>query len=141
MTITTLILALLLAVASLSLAEDHYVSAHNDKDCPADSDCHSLSYYLSDPELYFTSNTRITFLEGTHLLDREEPVKISQVTDLTLFGSGQWVRGPEETIMESTTKQHRLTSSFNLSAQREVEDINLHLGVWYFVLYSSGSER
>ena len=102
MTMTVLILALLLAVASLSLAEDHYVSAHNGKDCPVDSDCHSLSYYLSDPELYFTSNTRITFLKGTHLLDREEPVKISQVTDLTLFGSGQWVHGPEETIMEST---------------------------------------
>ena len=49
---------LLLALASLSLAEDHhyYVSAANGKDCPADSDCHNLSYYLSDPELYFTSN-------------------------------------------------------------------------------------
>ena len=95
---------LLLALASLSLAEDHhyYVSAANGKDCPADSDCHNLSYYLSDPELYFTSNTKITFLEGKHLLNREEPIKISQVIDLLLLGIGKWVRGPEETIMEST---------------------------------------
>ena len=92
---------LLLALASLSLAEDH-VSAANGKDCPADSDCHSLSYYLSDPELYFTSNTKITFMEGTHLLDKEELIKISQVIDLLLLGIGQWVHGPEETIMEST---------------------------------------
>ena len=104
MAVTAFILALLLAVASLSLAEDHhyYVSAANGKDCPADSDCHSLSYYLSDPELYFTSNTQITFLEGTHLLDREKPIKISQVTGLNVVGRGRWVRGPEETIMEST---------------------------------------
>ena len=95
--------AVLLSVASsVSLTEDHYVSAHNSKDCPPDSDCHSLSYYLSDPELFFTSNTKITFLEGTHLLDREEPIKISQVSNLTICSNGQWVLGPEETIMEST---------------------------------------
>ena len=96
--------AVLLLVASSSHAENHhyYVSVANGKDCPPDSDCHSLSYYLSDPELYFSSNTRITFLEGTHLLDREGPIKISQVTGLTLIGRGQWVPGPEETIMEST---------------------------------------
>ena len=89
---------------SVSLAEEYpyYVSAHNGKDCPPDSDCHSLSYYLSDPELYFTSNTKITILEGKHLLDREEPIKINQVTGLALIGRGQWVRGSEETIMEST---------------------------------------
>ena len=95
--------AVLLSVASsVSLTEDHYVSAANGKDCPPDSDCHSLSYYLSDPELYFTSNTKITFLEGTHLLDREEPIKISRVSNLTICSNGQWVRGPENTIMEST---------------------------------------
>ena len=94
--------AVLLSVATVCLAEDHYVSTANGKDCPPDSDCHSLSYYLSDPELYFTSNTKITFLEGTHLLDREEPIKISQVTGLTLIGRGQYVPGPEETIMKST---------------------------------------
>ena len=94
--------AVLLSVVTLCLTEDRYVSAHNGRDCPPDSDCHSLSYYLSDPELYFTSNTMITFLEGTHLLDREEPIEISQVTGLTLIGRGQWVPGQEETIMEST---------------------------------------
>ena len=102
---TALMLAAVLSlVASSSHAENHhyYVSVANGRDCPPDSDCHSLSYYLSDPELYFTSNTRITFLEGTHLLDREGPIKISQVTGLTLIGRGQWVRGPEATIMEST---------------------------------------
>ena len=123
--------AVLLLVASSSHAENHhyYVSAANGKDCPPDSDCHSLSYYLSDPELYFTSNTRITFLEGTHLLDREEPINISLVTGLSLIGRGQWVLGPEETIMESTAVIYCTNGSggFAFYDSSQISIINLSL--------------
>ena len=130
--LTALMLAaVLLLVASSSHAENHhyYVSAANGKDCPPDSDCHSLSYYLSDPELYFTSITRITFLEGTHLLDREEPINISQVTGLILIGRGQWVLGPEETIMESTAVMYCTNGSggFAFYGSSQISIINLSL--------------
>ena len=94
MAMTAFILALLLALASLSLAEDrhYYVSAHNGKDCPIVSDCHSLSHYLSDIKLYFTSKTRMIFLEGTHILDRENAIEIIEVADLNITGRGRWVR-------------------------------------------------
>ena len=75
------------------------------------------------------SDARITFLEGTHLLDREEPIKISQVTDLTLIGRGHWVRGPEETIMESTAVIYctRGRGGFAIYDSSQISIINLSL--------------
>ena len=99
------IVFMLVLFSTAAFAEDHqyYVSAGKGKDCPPDSECHSLSYYLSNPELYFTSNTKISFLEGKHLLAREEPIKAHQVTSLSLAGVDRWVHGPtEETIIEPT---------------------------------------
>ena len=98
------VLVLLQAVLFFSLtdADVHYVSTNGGDDCPQDEICHSLDYYLSDTDLYFNSYNELQFLEGTHLLDREEPILMSQVKKFTLSGSGQWVPGPEESIMEST---------------------------------------
>ena len=87
---------------SLTDAYTHYVSAEGGDDCPQNKVCHSLEYYLSDIELYFSSYNELHFLEGTHLLDIEDPVTISKVAHFTLSGDGQWVPGPEESIMEST---------------------------------------
>ena len=65
--------------------------------------CHNLSYYISQPDSYFTSNTTIIFLEGEHRFDREDLVHVSNVHNLTLKGQGQWpVAGAEETVMQST---------------------------------------
>ena len=65
--------------------------------------CHNLSYYISQPDSYFTSDTTIIFLEGEHSFDREDLVHVSNVHNLTLKGQGQWpVAGAEETVMQST---------------------------------------
>ena len=65
--------------------------------------CHKLSYYISQPGRYFTSNTTIIFLEGNHSYDREVHVFISHVYNLTLKGQGQWpIKGAEENVMQST---------------------------------------
>ena len=78
----------------------YYVSASNGTDCPHNTVCNNLSYYL-DNEL-MTSNTVLIFLNGTHILEREEPVVISGVTNLTLKGEGIMEEGSHWTVKQST---------------------------------------
>ena len=101
-----LVLLLLLAV-SLTANDVYYVTADNaagrEQSCPPHQICHSLSYYISQPDSYFTSDTTIIFLEGNHSFDEIEFVRVSNVHNLTLKGQGQWpVAGAEETVMQST---------------------------------------
>ena len=64
------------------------------------TDCHNLSYYLSHPSQYLTSNSILIFLEGTHSLT--EPVIINGVTNLTLRGEGILHDGYHWTVRQST---------------------------------------
>ena len=80
----------------------HYVSADGGKNCPLDHVYHNFSYYLSHPDLFFSSNSKFQFLKGMHLLNKVEPIKIVNVNNLELSGNGEWITGPEETVMEST---------------------------------------
>ena len=92
--------------------------------------CHNLSYYISNPESYFTSDTTIIFLEGQHSFDREYLVYVSNVHNLTLKGQGQWpVAGPEETVMQSTViincTKERGGFYFNTSDSITVEGLTI----------------
>ena len=101
-----LVLLLLLAVplTAFTTTDVYYVTADDaDQSCPPHQICHNLSYYISQPDHYFTSDTTIIFLEGEHSFDREDLVNVSNVHNLTLKGQGQWpVAGAEETVMQST---------------------------------------
>ena len=106
-----LVLLLLLAVSSTAstTTDVYYVTADDaagdEQSCPLyhGQICHNLSYYISQPDYYFTSDTTIIFLEGEHSFDREDLVHVSNVHNLTLKGQGQWpVAGAEETVMQST---------------------------------------
>ena len=104
-----LVLLLLLAVplTAFTTTDVYYVTAHDaagyEQSCPPHQICHNLSYYISKADSYFTSDTTIIFLEGEHSFDREDPVHVSNVHNLTLKGQGQWpVAGAEETVMQST---------------------------------------
>ena len=104
-----LVLLLLLAVppTAFTTTDVYYVTAHDaaghEQLCPPHQICHNLSYYISQPDSYFTSDTTIIFLEGEHSFDREDLVHVSNVHNLTLKGQGQWpVAGAEETVMQST---------------------------------------
>ena len=81
-------------------ASEYYVSAPNGEPCPPTTDlpCHNLSFYSDD---YFTDDTIFYFLEGTHTL--QEPLVISDVSNLTLQGLGHIEQGFHETIMQSTS--------------------------------------
>ena len=101
-----LVLLLLLAVplTAFTTTDVYYVTADDaERSCPPHQICHNLSYYISQPDHYFTSDTTIIFLEGEHSFDREDLVNVSNVHNLTLKGQGQWpVAGAEETVMQST---------------------------------------
>ena len=104
-----LVLLLLLAVppTAFTTTDVYYVTAHDaaghEQSCPPHQICHNLSYYISQPDSYFTSDTTIIFLEGEHSFDRENLVYVSNEHNLTLKGQGQWpVAGAEETVMQST---------------------------------------
>ena len=105
-----LVLLLLLAVSSTAFTTNdrvYYVTPNNaarhERSCPPHQICHNLSYYISQPDYYFTSDTTIIFLEGEHSIDKEDLVHVSNVHNLTLKGLGQWpVAGAEETVMQST---------------------------------------
>ena len=100
-----LVLLLLLAVPLTAFTTtDVYVTADDaEQSCPPHQICHNLSYYISQPDSFFTSDITIIFLEGEHSFDREDLVHVNNVHNLTLKGQGQWpVAGAEETVMQST---------------------------------------
>ena len=101
-----LVLLLLLAVLPTAFTTTdvyyYYVTA-DEQSCSSQQICHNLSYYISQPDYYFTNDTTIIFLEGQHSFDREDLVSVSNAHNLTLRGQGQWpVAGAEETVMQST---------------------------------------
>ena len=113
---------LLLSTIPFTIADHvYYVTPDDDEhSCPI---CHNLSYYISQPDSYFTSNTTIIFLEGQHSFDREDLVYVSNVHNLTLKGQGQWpVAGPEETVMQSTVIINctRGIGGFHLNTSRNI---------------------
>ena len=62
-----LLVLLLLAVPPTAFTTtDVYVTARDEQSCPRHQICHNLSYYISQPDSYFTSDTTIIFLEGEH---------------------------------------------------------------------------
>ena len=105
-TLLVFLLFLTIPVSAFTSADVYYViadDAGHEQSCPPHQICHNLSYYISQPGRYFTSNTTIIFLEGNHSYDREVHVFISYVYNLTLRGQGQWpIKGAEETVMQST---------------------------------------
>ena len=103
-----LMLLLFLAVPLTAFtANVYYVTADDaaghEQSCPPHQICHNLSYYISQPDHYFTSDTTIIVLEGQHSFDREDLVHVNNVHKLTVKGQGEWpVAGAEETVMQST---------------------------------------
>ena len=132
-----LVLLLLLAVppTAFTTTDVNYVTAHDaaghEQSCPPHQICHNLSYYISQPDSYFTSDTTIIFLEGEHSFDREDLVNVSNVHNLTLKGQGQWpVAGAEETVMQSTViincTRGRGGFYFGISHNITVEGLTVH---------------
>ena len=79
------LLVALFYLLSLTGGDEYYVfSPSNPQDCPTGLPCHNLSFYTDNSELYFVNNTIFYFLEGTHTLEQDELLMISDVSNLTL---------------------------------------------------------
>ena len=83
-----LVAALLINTLSYCSTENVYCVTHTVTSC---SFCHSnsthcatLSQYAQEAELYFTSNTTMVFLPGSHVLDRN--ITVANITRLTMRG-------------------------------------------------------
>ena len=146
-----LVLLLLLAVSSTSFTttDVYYVTAEDAAgQCPPRQICLNLSYYISQSDYYFTSDTTVIFLEGEHSFDREDLVYVFNVHNLTLKGQGQWpVAGAEETVMQSTViinctrgrggfyfeTSHNITIEGLTVVNCSGEAVQYNLGVFTFV--------
>ena len=92
---------LLLTSSHCRRANVYYVKEPDGTGCPTNTTCHELAFYTNQSDLYFTNDTIIYFLEGTHVLEENELVIIRETSNLTLQGIGNMEEGSHETVMES----------------------------------------
>ena len=55
-------------------------------DCPIDHACHTLQYYLHNSSKYFTSNTQLHLLQGSHYINVD--IVLDSLHNFSLVGSG-----------------------------------------------------
>ena len=70
--------------------------SHINNDCPIDHECHTLQYYLLNNSKYFTSNTRLHFLQGNFYINAD--IVIDSLHKFSLVGSGV-----NNTVIECST--------------------------------------
>ena len=100
--IAIVLLQLVFTAIPSILASNQVYIVTPDRSCLPDHECHNLSHYVAQSNIYFTSNTTFIFLRGEHHLDRQETIIVAGVDNLILEGRGDWVMGPGETVMQST---------------------------------------
>ena len=71
-------------------ATEHYVVSSDGAPCPVGGDCHNISYYLSHMhyDVYLTSDTVLTFFNGTHFIEQDAVITVTGVNNLTFQGLG-----------------------------------------------------
>ena len=101
----TTAIALIFMISLASATEyHHYVVSSDGAPCPVGGDCHNISYYLSHYDVYLTSNTVLTFLNGTHLIEQDEVITVREVNNLTFQGLGAMEPGFHWSIKQSAVK-------------------------------------
>jgi len=78
--VTVLVILLILGHA---IQTEYFVTPNESTPCPA-LPCHTLSHYLENTTQYFTSSTRISFLDGAHEINKSGVFHIKDVSNLTL---------------------------------------------------------
>ena len=73
-----------LLILGHAIQTEYFVKPNENTQCPA-LPCHTLSYYLENTTRYFTSNTRINFLQGVHEINKFGVLLIQNVFNLTLI--------------------------------------------------------
>ena len=92
------LLIFLFVVAGGKTSDSHYyyvAAEENSLDCPPFSYCHTLGEYVQQQHNIFTSNTTIEFLPGLHELNKDGPILVTFVKNLTLVGSSSFLESPD----------------------------------------------
>ena len=99
-----IVISVLICTVIISFAECHiyYVKPNNDSMCPEPSDpCHTLAFYARNSAQFFTSDTTLIFLNGTHEIGIGEFIAIKDINNLALVGSQST---PTNNIHEASTR-------------------------------------
>ena len=80
---TAAILVILL-ISGHAILTEYFVKPNESTRCPA-LPCHTLSYYLGNTTRYFTSNTRISFLNGVHDINKSGVLLIKKFSTSLLL--------------------------------------------------------
>ena len=99
-----MLLMLCLVLLSASTATEYYVVSSDGAPCLVDGDCHNISYYLSHYDVYLTSDTVLTFLNGTHHIEQDEVITVTGVNNLTFQGLGEMEPVFNTSVKQSTVK-------------------------------------
>ena len=94
----------LLLFLSASTATEYHVVSSDGTPCLVDGGCHNISYYLSHYDEYLTSNTVLTFLNGTHLIEQNKVITVTGVNNLTFQGLGEMEPVFNTSVKQSTVK-------------------------------------
>ena len=98
----SIILLLLLSISCLSSTEDVYIQPSEGEHCPG-TPCYNITTLgLMADDFTNSFGLAVHFLEGTHLLDLQELVVFTNLTNAVFEGDGRMEQGFHETVWQST---------------------------------------
>ena len=102
MTTNSIILLLVLYTSCLCSTRDVYIQPSEGEHCPG-TPCYNITTFGNMAESLSNSSALVVhFLKGTHLLDLEELVVFTDLTNATFEGDGRMEQGFHETVWQST---------------------------------------
>ena len=104
MTTNSIILLLVLYTSCLCSTRDVYIQPSEGEHCPG-TPCYNISTFgrMAHNNFSNSSGLAVHFLEGTHLLDLQELVVFTNLTNVTFKGdNGRMEQGFHETVWQST---------------------------------------
>ena len=101
MATNSVFLLLVLSVSCVCSTRNVYIQPAEGKHCPGT--CYNISNFGKMAKSFSNSSGLIVhFLEGTHLLDLQEPVVFTNLTNAVFEGDGRMEKGFHETVWLST---------------------------------------
>ena len=100
-TASSIILLLVLSISCLCSTRDVYIQPSEDEHCPG-TPCYNVTTFGKMDSFSNSSGLVVHFLEGTHLLNLQELMVFTNLTNAVFEGDGRMVHGFHETVLRST---------------------------------------
>ena len=100
--VTKSIILLVLSISCLCSTRDVYIQPSEGEHCPG-TPCYNINTFGKMTDSFSNSSGLVVhFLEGTHLLDLQELVVFTNLTNAVFEGDGRMEQGFHETVWQST---------------------------------------